>query len=55
MIELIDNKQQRLDKLLQAIVKDVERFLKKHSKKEFYAFAFDCSKDVGEILWAFNT
>ena len=55
MTELIDNKQQRLDKLLQAIVKDVERFLKKHSKKEFYAFAFDCSKDVGEILWAFNT
>lgn len=55
MTELIDNKQQRIDKLLQKIVKDIERFLKKHSSKEFYAFAFDCSKDVGEILWAFNT
>lgn len=55
MTELIDNKQQRLDKILQKIVKDIDRFLKKHSSQEFYAFAFDCSKDGGEILWAFNT
>ena len=55
MTELIDNKQQRLDKILQKIVKDIDRFLKKHSNQEFYAFAFDCSKDGGEILWAFNT
>ena len=55
MTELIDNKQQRIDKLLQKIVKDIERFLKKHATKEFYAFAFDCNKEVGEILWAFNT
>ncbi|MBO4575987.1 MAG: ankyrin repeat domain-containing protein [Neisseriaceae bacterium] len=55
MTELIDKKQERLDKILQKIVKDIERFLKKHATKEFYAFAFDCSKDVGEILWAFNT
>ncbi|MBR6026025.1 MAG: ankyrin repeat domain-containing protein [Neisseriaceae bacterium] len=55
MTELIDKKQERLDKILQKIVKDIERFLKKHSSKEFYAFAFDCNKEVGEILWAFNT
>lgn len=55
MTELIEDKEQRKQALLQKIVKDIERFLKKHSKKVFYAFAFDCSKDVGEILWAFNT
>ena len=55
MTELIDNKQQRLDKLLQAIVQDVEKFLSRRKKVEFYAFAFDCSVYYGEILWAFNS
>ena len=55
MTELIEDKEQRKQALLQKIVKDIERFLKKHSKKVFYAFAFACSKDTGEILWAFNT
>ncbi|MBR7059299.1 MAG: hypothetical protein IKI22_01665 [Neisseriaceae bacterium] len=35
MSKLIDNKQQRLDKLLQAIVQDVEKFLSRRKKLNF--------------------
>lgn len=55
MTELIDNKQQRIDTLLQHIVKDMEKFLSRRRKTVFYAFAFDCSVYYGEILWAFNS
>ena len=55
MTGLIENREQRKQELLQKIVKDIDRFLSKHSKKVFYAFAFDCQAYYGEILWAFNT
>ncbi len=55
MIELIENKAQRKQELLQQLVADVEKFLSQHADKKFYAFAFDCSVYYGEILWAFNT
>ncbi len=55
MSALIEDKEQRKQALLQKIVTDIDRFLSRHSRKVFYAFAFDCSVYYGEILWAFNT